>query len=378
MDLGLYLHLPFCISKCPYCDFNSYPLTEGKELEHYLNALYGEIEIYSEKMKNRNIESIYFGGGTPTVLSGLSIYNIINYCKKTFKMNKEIEITIEANPGTLSKRKLKLIYQSGVNRLSIGGQSFDDLLLKKLGRIHTVREIIESYYMAREAGFKNINIDIMYALPEQSLKNLKTTLKKAVKLKPEHVSIYGLTINPGTKYYYDYQNNLLKLPSEDEEYDMFKWIINFLKQNNYEQYEISNFALPSKRSVHNQIYWKNQEYLGIGAGAYSYLKGYRYGNIKKPVRYISKISEGKLPIDEGERLSLKKRMAETIILGLRTKEGIGFKRFRERFKIDIDNVFGTQIDKLINLKLIKREKNKIKLSKDGIFVANVVFREFVD
>ncbi|MEA1939478.1 MAG: radical SAM family heme chaperone HemW, partial [Candidatus Caldatribacteriota bacterium] len=375
MDLGLYLHLPFCISKCPYCDFNSYPLTEGKELEHYLNALYGEIEIYSEKMKNRNIESIYFGGGTPTVLSGLSIYNIINYCKKTFKMNKEIEITIEANPGTLSKRKLKLIYQSGVNRLSIGGQSFDDLLLKKLGRIHTVREIIESYYMAREAGFKNINIDIMYALPEQSLKNLKTTLKKAVKLKPEHVSIYGLTINPGTKYYYDYQNNLLKLPSEDEEYDMFKWIINFLKQNNYEQYEISNFALPSKRSVHNQIYWKNQEYLGIGAGAYSYLKGYRYGNIKKPVRYISKISEGKLPIDEGERLSLKKRMAETIILGLRTKEGIGFKRFRERFKIDIDNVFGTQIDKLINLKLIKREKNKIKLSKDGIFVANVVFRE---
>jgi len=377
MNLGLYIHLPFCRSKCPYCDFNSYPLPEGNILENYLHALYEEIDIYSKSLKNHLFESIYLGGGTPTVLSGLSIYNLLNYCKSRFKTDHSMEITIEANPGTIHRKKLEILFQSGINRLSLGGQSFNNALLKKIGRIHSAEDIIYSFLQAREIGFNNINIDIMYALPDQSLKDLKITLRKAVKLKPEHVSLYGLTVSEGTKFYRDAQKNLLNLPSEDTEYEMFRWAINYLKKNKFEHYEISNFALYGKRSIHNQIYWNNLPYLGVGAGAFSYIHGYRYGNVKKPGDYIRRLSMGKLPIDQGERLSLKKKIAETVILSLRTCDGVNYKKYYQRFKINIPEVFGLQIKKLKKMKLIEEDKDSFRLSKKGIFLANKVFEEFI-
>ena len=378
MELGLYLHFPFCISKCPYCDFNSYQLKEDNQISSYISALYQEITTYSKKLKKNNIKTIYLGGGTPTILSGVQIYNILEFCKDKFAIDKNAEITIEANPGTLDGEKLKLLIESGINRLSLGAQSFNNLFLKKLGRIHNAQDIIDSYSLAREIGFSNINIDIMFALPDQTTEDLQATLKKAVSLKPDHLSLYNLTIKPGTEYYKEYKRGKLKLPTEDEEFDMYNWAINYLEENGFEHYEIANFAHPHKRSEHNLIYWQNKPYLGIGAGAYSFINGYRYMNYENPTRYIKEIMSGKLPVDNGEKLSLRKRMIETIILGLRTKDGVNYKKFVTRFKVDINNIFHKKIKKLVNLGLLQKDIFEIKLTKKGIFLANTVFREFVD
>lgn len=378
MELGLYLHFPFCISKCPYCDFNSYQLKEEKQISSYISALYQEITAYSQKLKKSNIKTIYLGGGTPTILSGVQIYNILEYCKDKFTVDKNAEITIEANPGTLDGEKIKLIIESGINRLSLGAQSFDDLFLKKIGRMHNTQDIIDSYYLAQEKGFDNINIDIMFALPGQTTKDLQITLKKAVSLKPDHLSLYNLTIKSGTEYYKKYKRGKLKLPTEDEEYDMYNWAINYLEESGFEHYEIANFARPYKRSMHNLIYWQNKPYLGIGAGAYSFIKGYRYMNYENPARYTKEIMSGKLPVDNGEKLSLRKRMIETIILGLRTKDGVGYKKYKTRFGVNLNDIFSKQVNKLVNLGLLQKDDFKIKLTKRGIFLANTVFREFVD
>jgi len=378
MELGLYLHFPFCIAKCPYCDFNSYQLEKDNQVSSYISALYREISAYSPKLKKSNISTIYMGGGTPTILSGVQIYNIVEFCKDKFNIDKNAEITIEANPGTLDAEKIKLLIESGINRLSLGAQSFNNLLLKKLGRIHNTKDIIDSYYLARERGFSNINLDIMFALPGQTIEDFKVTLKKAVSLKSDHLSLYNLTIHPETAYYRKYKKGQLQLPNEDEEFNMYRWAINFLEEKGFEHYEIANFARPHKRSMHNLIYWQNQPYLGIGAGAYSFLKGYRYINFKDPVKYIQEVMNGKLPIDQGEKLSLKKRMIETIILGLRTKDGVSYKKFLKRFKVDMNSIFYQQINKLINLRLLLKDDYKIKLTRKGIFLANIVFREFID
>ena len=378
MELGLYLHFPFCISKCPYCDFNSYQLKEDNQISSYISALYQEITAYSKKLKKSNITTVYLGGGTPTIISGVQIYNILEFCKDKFNIDKNAEITIEANPGTLDGEKLKLLIESGINRLSLGAQSFNNLFLKKLGRIHNTQDIIDSYFFARETGFSNINIDIMFALPDQTTEDLQVTLKKAVSLKPDHLSLYNLTIKPGTEYYKKYKRGKLKLSTEDEEFDMYNWAINFLEESDFEHYEIANFARPYKRSMHNLIYWQNKPYLGIGAGAYSFIRGYRYMNYENPARYIKEIMSGKLPVDNGEKLSLRKRMIETIILGLRTKDGVGNKKFKTRFGVNLNDIFPEQIKKLVNLGLLQKDNYRIKLTKKGIFLANTVFREFVD
>lgn len=345
MKLGLYLHFPFCKAKCPYCDFNSYPLKEDNQISSYISALFKEISIYSQKYKKSRIKTIYLGGGTPTILPGVQIGNILDFCKDKFNIEQNAEITIEANPGTLDGEKIKFLIGSGINRLSLGAQSFSDRLLKKLGRIHNTQDIIDTFHLAREAGFNNINLDIMFALPGQTTEDFKATLKKAVSLYPDHLSLYNLTINEGTEYYEEHQRNNLKLPTEDDEFVMYHWAISFLKKNHFEHYEIANFAQPHKRSLHNLIYWQNQPYLGIGAGAYSFIRGYRYSNFKDPVKYIKEISNDKLPVDHGEKLSLRKRMIETLILGLRTKDGVSFKEFLKRFKVDMNSIFHKQINK---------------------------------
>ncbi|GAF69113.1 unnamed protein product, partial [marine sediment metagenome] len=348
------------------------------QISSYISALYQEITAYSKKLIKSNIKTVYLGGGTPTILSGVQIYNILEYCKDKFNIDKNAEITIEANPGTLDGEKLKLLIESGISRLSLGAQSFNNLFLKKLGRIHNTQDIIDSYFFARETGFSNINIDIMFALPDQTTEDLQVTLKKAVSLKPDHLSLYNLTIKPGTEYYNKYKRGKLKLPTEDEEFDMYDWAINFLEESDFEHYEIANFARPHKRSMHNLNYWQNKPYLGIGAGAYSFIKGYRYMNYENPARYIKEIMSGKLPVDNGEKLSLRKRMIETIILGLRTKDGVGNKKFKTRFGVNLNDIFPEQIKKLINLGLLQKDNCRTKLTKKGVFLANTVFREFVD
>jgi oxygen-independent coproporphyrinogen-3 oxidase len=353
-------------------------LKEDNQISSYISALYQEITAYSQKLKKSNIKTIYLGGGTPTILSGVQIYNILEFCKDKFTIDKNAEITIEANPATVDGEKIKLLIESGINRLSLGAQSFNNIFLKKLGRIHNTQDIIDSYSLAREIGFSNINIDIMFALPDQTTEDLQDTLKKAVSLKPDHLSLYNLTIKQGTEYYKEYKRGKLKLPTEDEEFDMYNWAINFLEENGFEHYEIANFARHYKRSMHNLIYWQNKPYLGIGAGAYSFIRGYRYMNYENPARYIKEIMSGKLPVDNGEKLSLRKRRIETIILGLRTKDGVGYKKFKTRFGVNLNDIFPEQIKKLVNLGLLQKDNYRIKLTKKGVFLANTVFREFVD
>jgi len=344
----------------------------------YISALHQEIILYTKKIPKGILKTIYLGGGTPTILPAEIINDTLEICRENFLTNPDMEITVEANPGTLDKRKLKVLLSAGINRLSIGAQSLRDPELKKMGRIHTKKDIINTYQEAREIGFNNINLDIIFALPKQTLIEFQETIEEVCKLKPDHLSLYNLTLEEGTLFFKWWKEGKLNLPSEELEYTMFKWAISFLKKHGFEHYEISNFALPSKQSRHNKIYWDNQPYLGIGAGASSFLGGYRYKNYAHPQKYIQELEKGRFPVEEGERLSLKKRMIETIILGLRRKEGISYQKFKSRFKLDLDKMFNLQIDKLVNQKLLKKDKERIQLTFRGLFLANYVFREFID
>jgi len=377
MNPGLYVHIPFCRSKCYYCDFNSYPLNSKYSIDEYINALYKEIDIHVNPNKSYSLKSIYFGGGTPTILTGLAISHLLLYIKKRFKIDENAEITIEANPGTIQREKMQIMYQSGYNRISLGGQTFNDSLLKNIGRIHSSAEISASFKLAREIGFNNINLDIIYALPGQSKDELKNDLFRTVELNPEHISLYGLTIAEGTRFYDDRKKGLLKLPTEEIEAEMFAWAISYLESKKYEHYEISNFAQRGKRSVHNQIYWDNLPYIGIGAGAFSYLNGYRYGNLKDPLAYIQSLNKGVLPIEQGERLSREKMMSESVILWLRTRDGVNFNKFMQRFKVDFHNIFGTQVEEMRENGLLEEDECCCHLSRKGVFLANRVFEEFI-
>jgi len=378
MDLGLYLHFPFCRSKCFYCDFNSYPLKNIEEAIPYIRALHQEIILYGKKIRNGILKTIYLGGGTPTLFPAKIIEDTLELCYQCFNISSNIEITIEANPGTLNKKKLRSLKSSGINRISIGAQSFQDSTLKKIGRIHTKADILSTYQIAREVGFKNINLDLIFALPEQTYAEFQQTIMEACALNPDHLSLYSLSLEKGTPLFNWWKEGKINLPSQDDEYFMFKWALKFLKKKGFEHYEISNFALPGKQSQHNQIYWDNQPYLGLGAGASSFLRGYRYKNYSNPKRYILELSKRKFPVEEGERLTLKKRMIETIILGLRKREGISYNSFKSRFKLDLEVIFKTPIEKLVNLKLLKKDQERIKLTHRGLFLANYVFREFLD
>ena len=379
-DIGLYLHIPFCLSKCSYCDFFS--IVTGNEglKRRYITALIKEMEIYRQKKKDISLSTIYLGGGTPTILDGIQINEIISSCFSNFQIagNKKMEITIEANPGTIEIEKSKILLQSGINRLSIGAQSLDNRVLKKIGRVHTKEDFLASYNAAREAGFSNINIDLMFGLPGQSKAGFEKTLTGIIKLKPEHVSLYGLSIESGTPLELLIAAGKIKLPSDDLSNDLFVMAIELLKEHNYEHYEISNFALPGKRSIHNQIYWNDKSYLGLGAGATSYLDNKRYRNYQDLEQYIELLNYGILPVEYQEILSMRERMSEKIILKLRMMEGLDKNDFFNQFKTSVEHVFGKELYTLKEQGLLAENKTRYLLTKKGISLANNVFTEFID
>lgn len=378
IKLGLYIHIPFCYSKCPYCDFYSIVDKDNELKNCYIDSLKKEIEIYNKKYPNITIKSIYLGGGTPTILSGKQISEILNFCYEKFNVKKDIEITIESNPATFDYEKAKIIFQSGINRLSIGAQAFNNKLLKNIGRIHNKKEIINSFEIARNVGFENINIDVMFGLPGQTVSNFNQTLEKLVKMCPEHISLYGLSIEPGTPFEIALKKRIIKLPSDDIAYKMYQKAIDFLKSYGYEQYEISNFSLTGKHCLHNLIYWKNHQYLGLGPSATSYIHKNRFKNINDIIEYIHLLRYNILPIESKETLPLEEEMAETVILYLRTMEGISIDDFKSRFKIPIEEVFGNQFNKLIDLGLLDRNEKNYFLTRKGIALSNIVFIEFLD
>ena len=376
--IGLYIHIPFCLSKCPYCDFFSIVSNDEELKRRYISALINEIEIYGRKIKDVELISIYVGGGTPTVLEGEQLSEILSSCFNNFPVAEKAEITIEVNPGTIYGDKISELLQAGVNRISIGGQSFNDRVLKKIGRTHSKEDIIKTYQLARCAGLKNINVDLMFGLPGLSKKEFEKTLKELLVLRPEHISLYALTIEPDTPFYEFVESGRIRLPSDGFCSELFVSAIDLFSENGYEHYEISNFAIPGKRCIHNELYWKNKSYLGIGAGATSYLDNKRYQNYRDLEQYINLLENGILPIRYQEILPLKERMAETIILRLRLMEGLNRYDFRREFQIPVEKIFYMPLQTLLEQGLLEDNGTNYLLTKKGILLANNVFIQFLD
>jgi len=373
-DLGLYIHIPFCRSKCYYCDFNSY---ENKEylMGPYVDALIKELDFY--KHKNFYVNSIYFGGGTPSYISVDFMEKIFEKIFSSFAVNPKSEITIEINPGTINREKLLAYKSLGINRLSMGLQSIFDHHLKILGRIHTYREFEENYFLSRDLGFNNINIDLIFAIPFQTYAEWMETLKRIAGLKPEHISCYELKIEEGTPFKKLYDENKLDLPDEDANRSMYAFAKEFLKEKGYTHYEISNFAVDGFECAHNLIYWGNKEYIGIGAGAHSFIDKKRFHNFYDICKYIDTLNNGLLPVEDIEEIHYQEEIFETIMLGLRLLKGIDKKVFEHRFGKDIYAFFRHQIEKLIDQGLIVDDGDFIKLTDRGIDVSNNVIVEFL-
>ncbi len=370
-----YIHIPFCVSKCWYCDFNSYSGLESI-FGDYTRALAREIERAAPGPDGR-LESVYFGGGTPTVLETADISAILDAVKRCLGIGSNTEITIEANPGTVDRHKLCDLHEAGFNRLSLGVQSFDDEFLRSIGRVHDCAQAIEAYEAARRAGFANIGIDLIYALPDQSVDHWNHTLDTAIRLGSDHVSLYGLTIEPGTRF--GELNDLGKLPVVDEETDakMYELAIEKLTSAGYEHYEVSNFALPGYRSRHNTVYWLNEPYFGFGAGATSYTEGARSRRVASPRDYISAIDSGEDALEFTETLDQRARLGETMVQGLRMLEGVDTERVRRAVGLDPLIECASEIDLLTNRGLIEVTDHRLRVTHQGLLLLNYVAEHFV-
>ncbi len=379
-EIGIYIHIPFCKQKCYYCDFVSYANKEQK-IREYIDCIIKEIHSY--EIKDYNVTTIYIGGGTPSFIDECYIKEIMETLKDKLICNKtkwkDIEITIEINPGTITLQKLKCYIEAGINRISIGLQSINDKLLKQIGRIHTYDEFLDAYKMARKVGFKNINIDFILGLPNQTIQDLKDTIEKAVKLNPEHISVYSLIVEENTKIEKLINEGKLKLPEEELERQMYWYVKNKLELNGYNHYEISNFAKKGKESRHNTNCWEQKQYIGIGAAAHSYLNNERYSNIENLESYIKNIELGNIEKNKivHEIQNIEDAKKEYMILGLRKIEGISINRFKEKFGENPIYVFRKELEKLVTDGLIEIDLDKIKLTNKGLDLANLAFEEFV-
>lgn len=366
----LYIHIPFCVRKCDYCDFLSAPGSEEAKAS-YTEALLREIEAV--KTEKREVSSIFVGGGTPSVLSPSLMGDIFEKIHESFSVAPDAEITIEANPGTLSKEKLFLYRSVGINRLSLGLQSPEETELKSLGRIHTYGEFLESFSLAREAGFQNINVDLMCALPEQTYEGWIRNLRTVAALQPEHISAYSLIIEEGTPF----AKRKLNLPDEDTEYRMYEDTAGILAEYGYEQYEISNYAKKGLSCRHNIGYWIRKEYLGLGLGAASLWGNQRFSNTSDFSFYLKNSGSPEKIREDRETLSLETEMSEFMFLGLRMTEGVSKAEFLEGFGVPIENVYGKVLDKYKSMGLLEEKEGRIFLTREGIHVSNGVMAEFL-
>lgn len=373
-EIGIYIHIPFCIKKCEYCDFVSY-CNKKEYVPQYINAL--KKEIKNNINKEYKITTIYIGGGTPSSIEENYIADIIETIK--LNMNEEnlkdfenIEVTIEVNPGTVNKEKLQVYKKIGINRLSIGLQETHNELLKSIGRIHTYEEFINTYNLARKIGFNNINVDLMIALPNQTIQDIKENLEKITKLNPEHISVYSLILEEGTPFYNKYNENKIKLPDEELERNMYWYVKNTLENNGYMHYEISNFSKKGFESKHNMNCWNQDEYLGFGVAAHSYNNRIRYSNTNSIEEYI----KGSNKIIHEEQ-TLEDIQKEYMLLGLRKIEGINIQKFKNKFAQNPIFIFKEQLNKLVDEELIIVDGNEIKLTSKGLDLANIVWEEFV-
>ena len=373
--LELYIHIPFCIRKCNYCDFLSFPETESG-IAQYCHALKEEIKRTGDQAEDIGVRSVFIGGGTPSILEAEQITEIMTCIRNNFSIEKNAEITIESNPGTLNAEKLNCYHELGINRLSIGLQSTDDDCLRRLGRIHTFQEFEKNYEQARKSGFQNINIDLMSGLPGQSLRGYEDTLNRVTELKPEHISSYSLIIEEGTPFYKS-DSVLQQLPDEDTERKMYERTKEILEQQGYERYEISNYARQGRECIHNLGYWEQVPYLGMGLGASSFYNGARFSNERNFRKYLS---TPYLPFEHREdyvQVSREEQMEDTMIFGLRKMKGISVSEFEREFGTPIWEMYGSVIERYSNLGLLIQEGDVLRLTDAGIDVSNRIFEDFI-
>ena len=379
-ELELYLHIPFCVKKCNYCDFLSAPAGEETRAA-YVDALLEEIRGFDEP-EDYEVVTVFFGGGTPSILPGQAIFRIMEALREKFSFRKGAEITLEANPGTVDKEKLSFYKKAGINRLSFGLQSADAEELKKLGRIHTWEKFLESFQLAREAGFSNINVDLMSALPGQTKESWEKTLRQVLALQPEHISAYSLIIEEGTPFYQLYEKDVERrdageepelIPSEEEERAMYEATGRILKEQGYLHYEISNYAKPGCECRHNLGYWQRRDYLGFGLGASTLLNPVRYKNTEDLEAYLG----GDFSKKEFFVLTKDNQIEETMFLGLRVLEGVSKEQFREQFSCELNVVYRKELEKLEQEGLLEEEGDFVRLTSRGIDLSNPVLAEFL-
>lgn len=386
-NVGLYIHIPFCKQKCQYCDFKSYA---GKEkfIDTYIRWLEFELKGVGEgnRLDYENnlddlavVKSIYIGGGTPSFIDGKYIEEILSIANEYYTVDDNAEITIEVNPGTVDKDKFETYLRSGINRISIGLQSTYDRLLKELGRIHTYEDFLNTYNLARSVGFKNINVDLMLGLPNQSLQDLEESLKEIIKLNPEHISVYSLIIEEGTLFYKKLEMNEIVLPDDELERKMYWGTKKKLENAGYVHYEISNFAKPGFESKHNLSCWNQEEYIGIGVAAHSYTNDVRYSNIDSIEEYIKNCEEDNETDNFvfHEKQTKISKMKEFMMLGLRKIQGIRIQDFKNKFGENPIYLYRKELEKLVNEELLEIDGDIIKLTNKGIDLANLVWEEFV-
>jgi len=370
---GIYIHIPFCKKKCQYCDFNSFEYKD-EMVDQYVEALCSEISMYKDT--NTVVKTVFLGGGTPSVLSVLQLRQIVAALTESFDMDHVEEFTIEMNPDTVEEALTSALRELGINRVSMGLQSSDDDMLKVLGRLHDYETFEKAYDLLRQAGIENINIDLMFGLPNQSLDLWCETVKKVIDLRPEHVSAYSLKVEEGTPFFKLNEEGLLHLPTEDEDREMYHYIVEALGAVGLNQYEISNFSKKDHESQHNLIYWKNENYVGLGLGAHGSLDGRRYANVTALKDYHSMVVEGKKPIESETYIDEKEHLFETIMLGLRLNDGILIDQINNRYDIDLLEYHKDIIDDFVVKGLLVVDKGYMKLTKQGFDVSNSVMMAF--
>lgn len=395
-ELELYLHIPFCLRKCAYCDFFSSGGT-GQEIEGYVQALLREIDSCREMAGSYTVTTVFLGGGTPSLLSGMQTERIFDVLNHTFDITNDAEITMEMNPGTVTEEKLLAYRRAGVNRLSIGLQSVHDDELRMLGRIHTWEDFLHTWSLTEKAGFLNRNIDLISALPGQSVESWEDTLRTVIALEPEHISAYSLILEEGTPMY-ERRENFPELPNEDEEFTMGERTIDLLERAGYHRYEISNYAKEGFACRHNLGYWERKNYLGIGAGASSLIDNVRFEHVRDREQYIRQTEMYRQSIKKREqnveadgqqpetgtglalnkrKLSVREQMEEFMFLGLRKTAGVSRQKFAECFGVEIENVYGSAIKKLTGQKLLAEENGMLRLTRRGLDISNYAMAEFL-
>lgn len=381
MFTRLYLHIPFCQRKCPYCSFVSHQGSRQTR-DDYVELLLKEMELAGAlSPAGSALDSVYFGGGTPSLLQPAQMALLLEQASRLFGLTEPAEITLEANPGTIDLKRLAGFRAAGINRLSLGVQSFDDNLLVTLGRIHTAQQAESAFNAARQAGFDNIGIDLIHALPDQTLEMWRSDLQQVLRLAPEHISVYGLTIEDDTPFAELYPDDSPQLPDNDLSADMFEQADTLLTAAGYEHYEIANYARPGFRSRHNSGYWRRDGYLGLGCGAHSFLRdsawGTRFSNTADLEAYSAAIRQGRLPRRDLSALSREDAMAEFVYLGLRMADGIQTTAFEREFGCPLNAVYGKLIEELVQTGLVVTDLDSVRLTRRGLLLSNQVFSRFL-